>query len=87
VDRAAIIEWLDEKGSLRGVERPDTDDESDLKEWFLENVDTNELRDHYSPIEDDLTREVYTLIHSMSHALMRTGGGQCASTATASRST
>jgi hypothetical protein len=77
VDRAAIIEWLDEKGSLRGVERPDTDDESDLKEWFLENVDTNELRDHYSPIEDDLTREVYTLIHSMSHALMRTASGQC----------
>jgi len=36
---------------------PDTDDESDLKEWFLENVDTNELRDHYSPIEDDLTRK------------------------------
>jgi hypothetical protein len=77
VDRAAIIEWLDEKGSLRGVERPETDDESDLKEWFLENVDTNELRDHYSPIENDLTREVYTLLHSMSHALMRTASGQC----------
>ncbi|PSQ51905.1 hypothetical protein BRD20_08785 [Halobacteriales archaeon SW_8_65_20] len=77
VDRSAIIEWLDEKGSLRGVERPDTDDESDLKEWLLKNVDTNELRDHYSPIEDDLTREVYTLLHSMSHALMRTASGQC----------
>ena len=77
VDRAAIVKWLDDKGVLRGIDLPDADDEVKLKHWFLEYVDTNELEDHYSPIDDEITREVYTLLHTMSHALMRTASGQC----------
>lgn len=77
VDRASIVDWLDAKGVLSGRELPATDDEVELKRWFLENVDTNELEDHYSPVDDELTREIYTLLHTMSHALMRTASGQC----------
>lgn len=77
VDRAAIVSWLDEKGILSGMDLPALDDEIELKRWFLEHVDTDELQDHYSPIDDELTHEIYTLIHTMSHALMRTASGQC----------
>ncbi len=77
IDRAAVVEWLEQKGLPSGVELPESRDEVELKRWFLQNVDTNELQDHYSPIEDELTHEIYTLLHSMSHALMRTASGQC----------
>lgn len=77
LDRRAIIEWLLDNSPLLKQDAPDLDDEKALKQWFFENVDPREVQNPFTPIEDPMTEQVYTLIHSMSHALMSTASEQC----------
>nr|WP_318655290.1 hypothetical protein [Halobacterium salinarum] len=77
IDRTAIINWLQANGVISADERPDTSDEAALKEWFLNNIATTELDNPFSPIEDDVTRWVYRLLHSLSHCLLARAGEQC----------
>ncbi|WP_205625963.1 DUF1998 domain-containing protein [Halorubrum tropicale] len=77
LDRRAIIEWLLENSTLVKRDAPDLNDDQALKQWFLENVDPREIQNPFTPIEDPMTEDVYTLIHSMSHALMSTASEQC----------
>jgi len=77
LDRGAIVDWLVENQYIQRTDAPDTDDETALKRWFLENVDITQVQNPFTPIDDDLTRAVYTLIHSASHALMETASEQC----------
>lgn len=77
IDRGAIIDWLVENGWLNEDESPDMDDDRALKTWFLENIDTTETQNPFEEIDDETTRLVYTLIHSMSHSLMATASEQC----------
>jgi hypothetical protein len=77
LDRAAIVEWLLDNSPIVSSEAPDLDDEVALKRWFLENVDPRETQNPFTPIDDDVTELVYTLIHSMSHTLMSTASKQC----------
>lgn len=77
LNRAAIIDWLDENGYLAEVETPDVDDDADLKRWFLEHIDNTQVQNPFAPIDDELTRVVYRLVHSASHSLMGTASEQC----------
>ncbi|MFC6993843.1 Zn-binding domain-containing protein [Haladaptatus sp. GCM10025707] len=77
IDRKAIIEWLLDAGVLNGANAPDLEDEVALKTWFLENIDPTELQNPFTPIEDEMTEQVYQLLHTMSHALMSTASQQC----------
>lgn len=77
LDRAKIVDWLLENGSLTRQRAPDVDDDADLKRWFLETVDPRETQNPFTPIEDRLTEEIYRLVHSTSHALMNTASEQC----------
>lgn len=77
VDRRAIVEWLLDAGELDGAAAPDLDDEVALKTWFLENIDTRELQNPFTEIDDELTAQVYQLLHTMSHAMMGTASEQC----------
>jgi hypothetical protein len=77
LDRAAIVEWLVENGYLSESTAPDTDDDAELKQWFLSNFDNTETQNPFSPIEHEITDVVYRLIHSSSHALMSTASEQC----------
>lgn len=77
LDRKKIVEWLLANGSLTEPDAPDTDDEEELKQWFLENVDPRQTQNPFTPIEDQLTEEIYKLIHSTSHSLMSTASEQC----------
>jgi hypothetical protein len=77
LDRQRIVEWLLTNGSLVAADAPETDDETELKCWFLENIDPREVQNPFSSIDDEITEEVYTLIHSLSHALMSTASDQC----------
>lgn len=77
LDRAAIVEWLKENGYLTGIVEPDSNDDAQLKAWFLSNVDNTQVQDPFTPIEDELTRVIYRLIHSASHSLMSTASEQC----------
>lgn len=77
LDRAAIVEWLHENDYIADSKMPDTDDEADLKRWFLENVDNTQVQNPFTPIDNDLTEIIYRLVHSASHSLMGTASEQC----------
>ncbi|GAD52046.1 hypothetical protein MBEHAL_0806 [Halarchaeum acidiphilum MH1-52-1] len=77
LDRGAIVEWLVENDYLDSSEAPDTDDDTELKRWFLNNFDATQTQNPFAPIEDELTNIVYRLVHSSSHALMNTASEQC----------
>lgn len=77
IDRTAIINWLEANGVISASERPDTSDEAALKEWFLNNIATTELDNPFTPIEHDVTRWVYRLLHTLSHCLLARAGEQC----------
>jgi len=77
IDRAAVVRWLIANGHLDADVAPPMDDERELKRWFLENVDVTQTQNPFDSIDDDLTRAVYTLLHTMSHALIMTASDQC----------
>jgi hypothetical protein len=77
LDRAAIVEWLVKNGYLTDSTAPDTDDDAELKRWFLSNFDNTQTQNPFTPIEHEITDVVYRLIHSSSHALMGTASEQC----------
>lgn len=77
VDRKEIVKWLLESGTLSGADAPNLDDDVALKTWFIENVDPTEVQNPFTEIEDEMTEQVYTLLHTMSHALMGTASEQC----------
>lgn len=77
IDRTAIINWLEANGVITADERPDTSDESALKEWFLNNIATTELDNPFTPIDHEITRWVYRLLHTLSHCLLARAGEQC----------
>lgn len=78
INRKAIVNWLVENNVVSRAEVPDEDaPDSEYKSWFLNNVDVLSTENPFTPIEDQVTRRIYTLLHSMSHALVSTGSDQC----------
>lgn len=73
-DRWRILRWLQENGILTDI--PDINDENELKKWFLTRIHQNDI-----PIYDEIpsllteTKHVYTLIHTISHVLVRKAAG------------
>jgi len=73
-DRWRILRWLQENDFVSKI--PDRNDERELKQWFLRNIKTDNI-----PIYDEIpyafaeTKLVYTLIHTISHTLLRRGAG------------
>lgn len=70
-----IIEWLAVNHIIRQEQIPDLDDELAVKRWYAENVHT-ELISMFGDIEGDepITKNVFGLLHSMSHALINAAG-------------
>lgn len=77
LDRAAIVDWLVENDYLSEAEAPDTDDDTELKRWFLNNFDNTKTQNPFTPIDDEITDVLYRLVHSNSHSLMKTASEQC----------
>lgn len=81
IDRKRIISWLLENGFISNLDKPKSTDEYDLKMWFLDRIQTG-LITPFTEIDDTgdkgkITRVVYTLIHSISHALIREAAEIC----------
>ncbi len=76
-DRAAIVDWLVENAYIDKIEAPDSDDDTELKRWFLNNFDNTQTQNPFTPIDDEITNVIYKLIHSSSHSLMKTASEQC----------
>ena len=77
IDRAAIVNWLLANDVISASEAPDVTDEGELKAWFLNNVQTTELENPLTEIDDPVTENVYRLLHTLSHCLLATAGEQC----------
>ncbi|WAC05331.1 MAG: hypothetical protein OS112_01495 [Methanoregula sp.] len=73
-DRWRILRWLQENKIVSDI--PDKDDERGLKQWFLTRIHQEDIP-IYDEIPDMLaeTKNVYTLIHTMSHVLVRKAAG------------
>lgn len=73
-DRWRILRWLQENGFVSEI--PNRNDERGLKQWFLRNIKSDSI-----PVYDEIpgafaeTKLVYTLIHTISHTLLREGAG------------
>jgi hypothetical protein len=81
VDRSKIIDWLLTNEFIMVDDAPKDREEYTLKMWFLDNVHS-ELITSFTPIDDTdkwgkITKTVYTLIHSISHALINEAAELC----------
>ena len=81
LDRKRVIEWLVDNNLIGVADKPKSDSDYDLKIWFLDKIDTS-LVTPFTEIDDSgnkgkITKAVYTLIHSMSHALIREAAEVC----------
>lgn len=80
-DRKKILKWLLRNNFINEIEDnvpQNLDDEGAIKAWFLNNIKTEEI-DRYKEIEnfEKITKQVYTLLHSASHALMKKAADLC----------
>lgn len=75
IDRNKIIEWLFKNKIIREEQLPDLEDDISVKSWFSEYVHS-EVISMFGKIDDDeiITKNVFALLHSISHAFMRTAG-------------
>jgi hypothetical protein len=73
-DRWKILRWMQENQFVSEI--PERNDERGLKQWFLKKIGPNEI-----PIYDEIpeilteTKQVYSLIHTLSHILIRNAAG------------
>ena len=75
IDRVKILNWLLINEVITEAEMPDIDDEVAVKEWFAENVHS-ELVNIFSGVDEGekITKNIFGLLHSISHAFMKTAG-------------
>ena len=75
IDRVKILNWLLINEVITEAEMPDVEDEVAVKEWFAENVHS-ELVNIFSGVDEGekITKNVFGLLHSISHAFMKTAG-------------
>ena len=75
ISQKKIIEWLFANKIIGEEMLPDLDDELSIKKWFAEYVHSDVIS-IYGDIDQDeiITKNVFALLHSMSHAFLKTAG-------------
>ena len=75
ISQRKIIEWLRINNIITEEEMPDMEDERAVKKWFAENV-KGDVVSMFGEIEESekITKHVFGLLHSMSHAFIKTAG-------------
>lgn len=75
IDRGKILNWLVLNKVITKEQLPDIEDKEAIKKWFARNVHGDRISSFGEISEDDLvTRNVFMLLHSFSHALIKTAG-------------
>lgn len=75
ISQRKIIEWLRINDVITEEQMPDLEDELSIKKWFAENV-KGDVVSMFGEIEESerITKHVFGLLHSMSHAFIKTAG-------------
>lgn len=75
IDMVRIIKWLAINGIITEEQEPDLDDTECVKKWYAENVH-GDVISMFGEIDDSeqITKNVFALLHSMSHAFLKTAG-------------
>lgn len=78
-DRRQIVSWLLKNEYIEQGECPDLNSDEDVKIWFANHVHLGAIST-FMPIDvekESLTSAVYSLIHSMSHLLVKAAAELC----------
>lgn len=75
ISQRRIIEWLFTNRIISEEQLPDLDDEISVKKWFAEYVHSDAIS-MFGEIDgsEKITKHVFALLHSMSHAFMNAAG-------------
>ena len=75
ISQKKIIEWLFKNGIIREEILPDMEDDLAIKKWFAEYVHSDVIS-MFGEIDEQevITKNVFALLHSMSHAFINTAG-------------
>ena len=75
IDRVKILNWLLQNEIITESQMPDIEDDVSVKEWFAENVHSD-LINIFSGVDEGekITKNVFGLLHSISHAFIKTAG-------------
>lgn len=75
INQRKIIEWLYANQIISEEQLPDLDDETSVKKWFAEYVHSDVIS-MFGEIDanENVTKHVFALLHSMSHAFMNAAG-------------
>lgn len=75
ISQRKIVEWLYENNILSEEQLPDLDDDVSVKKWFAQYVHSDVIS-MFGEIDDSekITKNVFALLHSMSHAFMNAAG-------------
>lgn len=75
ISQRKIVEWLYENNIISEEQLPDLDDDISVKKWFAQYVHSDVIS-MFGEIDDSekITKNVFALLHSMSHAFMNSTG-------------
>ncbi len=75
ISQRKIVEWLYENKIIGEEQLPDLDDDVSVKKWFAQYVHSDVIS-MFGEIDDSekITKNVFALLHSMSHAFMNAAG-------------
>ena len=75
ISQRKIVEWLYENNIISEEQLPDRDDDISVKKWFAQYVHSDVIS-MFGEIDDSekITKNVFALLHSMSHAFMNSAG-------------
>lgn len=75
ISQRKTVEWLYENNIISEEQLPDLDDDISVKKWFAQYVHSDVIS-MFGEIDDSekITKNVFALLHSMSHAFMNSAG-------------
>ena len=75
ISQRKIVEWLYENKIIIAEQLPDLDDDVSVRKWFAQYVHSDVIS-MFGEIDDSekITKNVFALLHSMSHAFMNAAG-------------
>lgn len=75
IDRIKILNWLLANEIISKEQMPDVENEEAVKKWFAKNVHGDRVSVFGEFDEgDEITKNVFRLLHSLSHAFIKTAG-------------